>query len=78
MQFTYVFLDDYRIVLPQVYGSAVRSTAKCNNVPYSVFIAPAFSRVGLNEEEAKAAGYNYVVAKMPAAAVPKAQVRRCL
>lgn len=76
LQFTYVSLDDYRIVLPQVYGSAVRSTAKRNNVPYSVFIAPAFSRVGLNEEEAKAAGYNYVVAKMPAAAVPKAQVQK--
>ncbi|MGL4548753.1 hypothetical protein [Eubacterium aggregans] len=76
MQFTYVSLDDYRIVLPQVYGSAVRSTAKRNNVPYSVFIAPAFSRVGLNEEEAKATGYNYVVAKMPAAAVPKAQVQK--
>lgn len=74
LQFTYVSLDDYRIVLPQVYGQAKRSVAARQNVPYSVFIAPSFSRVGLNEKEALDGGHKIVVAKMPAAAVPKAQV----
>lgn len=77
LQHTYVSLDDFRIVLPQVLtGQALRSKAERKNVPYSVFIAPSYSRVGLNEKEAEAAGYDFLVAKMPTAAVPKAQVLR--
>lgn len=41
---------------------------------YSVFIDPAFSRVGLNEKEASDAGLNYRVVKMPSSAIPKAKV----
>lgn len=43
-------------------------------MPYSVFLTPSFSRVGLNEEEARKAGYRVKIAKLPAAAIPKAQV----
>lgn len=75
LQFTYVSLDDYRIVWSQLSGTGTaRTLASRKNVPYSVFITPSFSRVGMNEKEAAAAGFEIRIAKLPAAAVPKAQV----
>ena len=76
-QFTYISLDDYRIVLPQLLEEPSSYTmASRRTVPNSVFIDPPFSRTGMNEKEATAAGIPYRVVKMPAAAVPKAQVLR--
>ena len=75
LQFTYVSLDDFRIVKDQLAGSGKRASND-RTVPYSVFIDPPFSRVGLNEEEAVAQGYHVKIAKLPAAAIPKAQVLR--
>ena len=74
LQFTYISLDDYRIVLSQLYGDRSRNSGNRNHVPYSVFMSPAFSRVGLNETEARAAGRAIKIAKLPAMAIPKAQV----
>lgn len=73
-QFTYVSLDDYRNVLSQLDPSFPYHAEHRSNVPSSVFISPPYSRVGLNEREARAAGYLVKVAKMPASAIPKAQV----
>lgn len=72
-QFTYVSLDDFRIVYSQL-GGAPRDGRSRQNVPYSVFLDPAYARVGLNEREARQAGYHVKIAKLPAAAIPKAQV----
>jgi pyruvate/2-oxoglutarate dehydrogenase complex dihydrolipoamide dehydrogenase (E3) component len=75
LQFTYVSLDDYRIVWSQLSGKGTpRTLASRKNVPYSVFITPPFSRVGLGEKEAAEAGFEIKIAKILAAAVPKAQV----
>jgi len=82
MQFTYISLDDFRIVKAALEqeakgeGTALRSTENRGAIPYSVFLTPAFSRVGITEEEAKAQGKQYRVAKLPVAAIPKAQVLR--
>jgi pyruvate/2-oxoglutarate dehydrogenase complex dihydrolipoamide dehydrogenase (E3) component len=74
-QFTYISLDDYRIVRSQLVESLEkRSTKQRKNVPFSLFIDPAYSRVGLNEKEAKEQGYEVKIALMPTSAVPKAQV----
>lgn len=72
-QFTYVSLDDSRIVWSQLNGGGKTAAAR-QNVPYSVFIDPSFSRVGLNEREARQAGYSVKIAKLAAGAIPKAQV----
>ncbi|MCQ4636925.1 FAD-dependent oxidoreductase [Anaerovorax odorimutans] len=73
LQFTYVSLDDYRVVKSALTGGSY--TAENRNVPYSVFIDPPLSRVGLTEEEARAKGYkNVKTASLPAPAIPKAQV----
>ena len=74
LQFTYISLDDYRIVASKVLGDGSYTLDKRGAVPYSVFLNPPFSRVGMSEKEAVAAGYNVKIAKLPAAAIPKAQV----
>ena len=74
LQFTYISLDDYRIVANQLSEKNSYTLNDRKNVPYSVFISPSFSRVGLNEKEARQQGYNVKVAKIAAAAIPKAQV----
>lgn len=76
LQFTYISLDDYRIVKSQVLGNGSRTTENRGAVPYSVFLDPPFSRVGLSEQEARTQGYDVKIARLPAAAIPKAQVLR--
>ena len=76
LQFTYISLDDFRIVKSDIAGDGSRTSRNRGAVPYTVFIDPPLSRAGLSEEEAKAAGYDYSIAVMPAAAVPKAQVMK--
>lgn len=74
-QHTYISLDDSRIVWQQLVNAGKEyTTLKRKNVPYSVFLSVPYSRVGLNEQEAKAAGYTVKVSKLPTAAIPKAQV----
>ncbi len=72
-QFTYISLDDYRIVINNLYGDKTRKTTDRKNVPSAMFLDPAFSRVGLNVKEAKAKGYDILVAKMPTEAIPRAK-----
>lgn len=76
-QFTYISLDDYRIVLDQLTGTGVRSTSDRNAVPYSLFVTPPLSRVGLTERAARAAGHDVKVASMRVAdmaTVPRARI----
>ena len=72
LQFTYVSLDDFRIVRAALTGGSYRDEGR--NIPYSVFITPSLSRVGLTEKEAKKQGFDAVSAVLPAAAIPKAHV----
>ena len=74
-QFTFVSLDDERIVLSQLTGGDRRRSDR-RSVPYSVFMATPLGRVGLTEQEAAAQGIPFRVVKLPTAAVPKAQVLR--
>jgi len=76
LQFTYISLDDSRIAKSQLLGDGSRNTANRGAVPYSVFIDPPLSRVGLTEAEARERGRNVKLALLPAAAIPKAQVLR--
>ncbi|MFS0781776.1 FAD-dependent oxidoreductase [Bacillus sp. 1P06AnD] len=72
-QFTYISLDDYRIVMDDLQGGNKNKTiAEQAMVPYSVFIDPPFSRVGLSEEEAKEKGYSIKVATLQADNIPRA------
>lgn len=74
LQFTYISLDDYRIILDQLVGESKRRVSDRSVVPYSVFITPPLSNVGLTEKAAKKAGVPYKLFKFMSAGVPKAQV----
>ncbi|MFI5612129.1 FAD-dependent oxidoreductase [Amycolatopsis sp. NPDC051903] len=77
-QFTYVSLDDSRIVLDQLTGSGgVRRTTDRVAVPRTLFMTPPLANVGLTETEARTAGYRIKVASQPVAeivAMPRAYV----
>ncbi|WP_339230135.1 FAD-dependent oxidoreductase [Oceanobacillus sp. FSL K6-2867] len=73
-QFTYISLDDFRIVRDQLFDDGSYSKKQRKNIPYSVFIEPVLSHVGLNEKTAKEEGINYRAASIPAAGVPYARI----
>ncbi|GIP22197.1 FAD-dependent oxidoreductase [Paenibacillus sp. J22TS3] len=72
-QFTYISLDDFRIIKDQWFGSGERTTLDRKQIPYSVFIDPPLSHVGLTEAEAQKQGYNIKVAKLPVTASTRAR-----
>ncbi|MDO5677152.1 MAG: FAD-dependent oxidoreductase [Propionibacteriaceae bacterium] len=66
-QFTYISLDDYRIVAAQLLGDGGRSRADRVAVPTTTFLTPPFSQVGLTEKAAREQGLNIKVAAKPVA-----------
>ena len=76
LQFTYISLDDFRIIKDQLFGTGARMVSDRKVVPYSVFISPALSQVGLNEKQANRLGKEYKLFKLPVTAIPKAKVAK--
>lgn len=74
LQFTYISLDDFRIIKNGIENKLDKNLLTRQNVPYSVFLDPPLSVVGITEKEAIKRGYNIKVNKIKAAAIPKAQV----
>jgi pyruvate/2-oxoglutarate dehydrogenase complex dihydrolipoamide dehydrogenase (E3) component len=75
-QFTYISLDDFRIIKSQLFDGGRYTLADRQLVPYSVFIDPALAEVGLTEKEAQKQGIDYQLFKLPVAAIPKARVAK--
>jgi len=73
LQFTYVSLDDFRIIKSNLEGKNYDLT-KRKNVPYSIFIEPSLGRVGLNENEAKQKDLDYKVLRVEMKSHPKAKL----
>ena len=74
LQFTYISLDDYRIIRDELFGDGGRTTANRGPVPYSVFIAPPLSHVGMHEAEARKAGLDIRVTKIAVSTIPRARI----
>lgn len=74
LQFTYISLDDFRILKDNLFGECKRTTDDREFVPNSVFIEPTLAKVGLSEEEAIRQGYKVKVAKLQAQAIPRAKI----
>ena len=74
LQFTYISLDDSRIVKSQLLGDMSRTTKNRGNVPYTVFLDPPLSRVGMTEQQAVDSGHEILVARLAVAAIPKSKV----
>ncbi|BBM36840.1 FAD-dependent oxidoreductase [Pseudoleptotrichia goodfellowii] len=74
LQFTYISLDDFRIIRDNIYGNGNRTVNDRNVVPYSVFVNPPLSRVGMTESEAVAKGHEVKTGRLEAMAIPKAKI----
>ncbi|MGK9043901.1 hypothiocyanous acid reductase MerA [Mammaliicoccus vitulinus] len=74
MQFTYISLDDFRIVKDKLFGKGERTTENRGAVPYTVFIDPPLSRVGLTAREAKEQGYEIKEGKIPVINIPRHKI----
>ncbi|HCG56901.1 MULTISPECIES: FAD-dependent oxidoreductase [Brevibacterium] len=75
--FTYISLDDNRILADQLLGEGERSTADRSAVPYTMFLTPPVARVGLSEDAAREQGYDVKVgakAMADIAAAPRAKI----
>ena len=73
-QHTYISLDDYRIVMSDLFDDGSYNLSERNNVPTATFINPPLSTVGLSEELARGNGYDLKVATLPVASIPKAKL----
>jgi len=73
-QFTYVSLDDNRILKNFIFGDGSYNLETRSHIPTATFIEPSFASVGLTETAAKEAGYDVKVASMAVATIPKAKV----
>jgi len=70
-QFTHISEDDFRIVQANLHGGSRNTRDRL--VPFCLFTDPEIARVGLNENEAMAAGRPYRLAKLPMQAVLRAR-----
>lgn len=76
-QFTYISLDDYRILADQFLGDGTRRTTDRVAVPNTIFTTPPLARVGLSEEQAREQEYRIKVAVKPVseiAAMPRPKI----
>lgn len=73
-QFTYISLDDFRIVNNQLLGDQTRTLANRPVYPHTTFLNPAIASIGLTQAQAETQGVNHQVITMAAAGVPKANV----
>lgn len=73
LQFTYISLDDYRIIRDYLFGDHARKASDRNPVSYSVFIDPPLSHIGLNETEALRLKKNIRIKTVPVTAIPRAK-----
>lgn len=69
--FTHISYDDYRIVAANLLEGGHRTTED-RPVPYTVFTDPELGRIGMTLAEAKKAGHQVRVAKMPASSIARA------
>jgi len=76
-QFTYVSLDDSRIVADQLLGVGMRAVTDRAAVPRTLFMTPPLSTVGITERQAVERGHRVLVATKPVAQIvgmPRAKI----
>ena len=74
LQFTYISLDDFRVVYSYLAGDGSYTLEDRLNVPNTMFITPALSQVGLTESQAADLKLPYAVKEIPVAAMPRGHV----
>ena len=74
LQFTYISLDDFRILYSYLAGDGSYTLEDRKNVPTSMFITPPLAQIGLTEKEAQDQGLPIAVKEIPVAAMPRGHV----
>ena len=77
--FTHASWSDFRIIRAQLTGASLEdatTTTRGRTIPYAVFATPELARIGLSEGEAREAGLDVRIAKVPTAAIPRAKTLR--
>ena len=69
--FTHIAYDDYRILKRNVLDGE-DATTEARLVPYTLFTDPPLGRIGMTEQQAREAGLNVRVAKLPMTRVARA------
>ncbi|EGQ2724307.1 FAD-containing oxidoreductase [Staphylococcus pseudintermedius] len=74
LQFTYISLDDFRIVKSQLFGDGKRILAQRGVVPYTMFIDPPMARVGMTATEAREKGYDILENQVAVNTMPRHKI----
>ncbi|EPE8809224.1 hypothiocyanous acid reductase MerA [Staphylococcus pseudintermedius] len=74
LQFTYISLDDFRIVKSQLFGDGKRTLAQRGVVPYTMFIDPSMARVGMTATEAREKGYDILENQVAVNTMPRHKI----
>ena len=77
--FTHASWSDFRIIRAQLSGTSLNdptTTTRGRTIPYAVFATPELARIGLSEGEAREAGLDVRIAKVPTVAIPRAKTLR--
>ena len=74
LQFTYISLDDFRIVFNYLTGDGSYNLETRGAVPTAMFLNPPLAQVGLTEDQARAAGGPVAVKELPVAGMPRGHV----
>src|SRR5699024_3107309 len=64
LQFTYISLDDFRIIKDQLFGTGARMVSDRKVIPYSVFISSALCLFGLIVKHANILDIEYKLCKL--------------
>ncbi|EGQ4183197.1 FAD-containing oxidoreductase [Staphylococcus pseudintermedius] len=74
LQFTYISLDDFRIVKSQLFCDGKRTLAQRGVVPYTMFIDPPMARVGMTATEAREKGYDILENQVAVNTMPRHKI----
>ena len=74
LQFTYISLDDFRIVKSQLFGDGKRTLVQRGVVPYTMFIDPPMARVGMTATEAREKGYDILENQVAVNTMPRHKI----
>lgn len=73
-QFTYISLDDFRIVKSFLFDGGKYNKNHRNMFPTSVFLNVPFSHIGMRERDIDDKNSDIVIKKIPTVAVPKSKI----
>lgn len=73
-QFTYLSLDDFRIIKNQIFGDKNYTRSHRSDFATSVFLGLPFSHIGMKERDIDGKNPDIAIKKIPTAMIPKSKI----